>query len=102
MQTGTVLRPYGLDLYATNGKTFKTFGLAEKVHFQLAGYDMETNFVVVDDAMEVEDFLLGRNFLRAYRVLVDLTDLKIVVRAPGKPSGIKCTHRLLQHSLPFS
>ena len=35
--------------------------------------------------MGVEDFLLGRNFLRAYQVLVDLTSMKIVVRAPVKP-----------------
>ena len=35
--------------------------------------------------MGVEDFLLGRNFLRSYQVLVDLTSMKIVVRAPVKP-----------------
>ena len=84
-QTGTVLKPYQIDLYAANGKTMKTFGLAEQIRFQLGGYELETNFVVVDDAMGVEDFLLGRNFLRSYQVLVDLTSLKIVVRAPVKP-----------------
>ena len=47
--------------------------------------ELETNFVVVDDAMGVEDFLLDRNFLRAYQVLVDLTSVKIVVRAPVNP-----------------
>ena len=35
--------------------------------------------------MGVEDFLLGRNFLRSYQVLVDLISMKIVVRAPVKP-----------------
>ena len=84
-RTGTVLKPYQIDLYATNGKTIKTFGLAEQIRFQLGGYELETNFVVVDDAMGVEDFLLGRNFLRSYQVLVDLTSMKIVVRAPVKP-----------------
>ena len=84
-RTGTVLKPYQVDLYAANGKTIKTFGLAEQVRFQLGGYELETNFVVVDDAMGVEDFLLGRNFLRSYHVLVDLTSMKIVVRAPVKP-----------------
>ena len=84
-QTGTVLKPYQVDLYAANGKTIKTYGLAERIHFQLGGYELETNFVVVDDAMGVEDFLLGRNFLRSYQVLVDLTSMKIVVRAPVKP-----------------
>ena len=84
-RTGTVLNPYQVDLYAANGKTIKTFGLAEQIRFQLGGYELETNFVVVDDAMGVEDFLLGRNFLRSYQVLVDLTSMKIVVRAPVKP-----------------
>ena len=72
-------------MYAANGKTIKTLGMSERVRFQLGSYEMETNFVVVDDAMGVEDFLLGRNFLRAYQVLVDLTSMKIVVRAPVQP-----------------
>ena len=84
-QTGTVLKPYQVDLYAANGKTIKTYGLAEPIHFQLGGYELETNFVVVDDAMGVEVILLVRNFLRSYQVLVDLTSMKIVVRAPVKP-----------------
>ena len=84
-QTGTVLKPCRIDLYAANGKIIKTFGLAEQIRFQLGGYELETNFVVVDDAMGVEDFLLGRYFLLAYQVLVDLTSMKIMARAPGKP-----------------
>ena len=85
VQTGAVLRPYRIDLYAANGKTIETFGMVERVRFQLGGYELQTNFVVVDDAMGVEDFLLGRNFLRSYQVLVDLTAMRIVVRAPVKP-----------------
>ena len=76
---------YRIDLYAANGKTIKTLGIAERVRFQLGGYELETNFVVVDDAHALEDFLLGRNILRVYNVLVDLTAMKIVVRAPAKP-----------------
>ena len=34
--------------------------------------------------MGVKDFLLGRYFLRAYQVLVDLTAMKVIVRAPSK------------------
>ena len=85
VQTGAVLCPYRIDLYAANGKTIKAYGMVERVHFQLGGYELQTNFVVVDDAMGVEDFLLGRNFLRAYQVLVDLTAMIIVVRAPAEP-----------------
>ena len=55
------------------------------MRFQLGGYELETNFVVVDDALGLEDFLLSRNFLRAFNVLVDLTAMKIVLRAPAKP-----------------
>ena len=84
-RTGTVLKPYPIDLYAANGKTIKTYGLAGQIRFQLGGYELETNFVVVDNAMGVKDFLLGWNFLRSYQVLVDLTSMKIVVRAPVKP-----------------
>ena len=85
LQSGVALQPHRMDLYAANGKTIKTFGIAERLRFQLGGYELETNFVVVDDAHGLEDFLLGRNFLRAYNVLVDLTSMKIVVRAPAKP-----------------
>ena len=85
VQTCAVLRPYKVDLCAANEKTIKTFGIVECVRFQLGGYELQTNFVVVDDAMGVEDFLPGRNFLRTYQVLVDLTAMKIVVRAPAKP-----------------
>ena len=87
VRTGTLLRPYGIDLYAANGKTIKTFGLAEKIKFQLGGYEWETNFVVVDDATGLEDFLLGRNYLRAYQVLVDLIAMKVIIRAPRSLCG---------------
>ena len=50
LRTGVALQPYQIDLYAANGKTIKTFGIAERVRFQLGGYELETNFVVVDDA----------------------------------------------------
>ena len=84
VQTVAMLRPYGIDLYAANGKTIKTFGLAERVLFQLGGYEFETNFVVVDNTMRVGDFLLGRNFFK----------LKHVASThPGKLSGIILTSR---------
>ena len=76
VQTGALLKPHRIDLYAANGKPIETFGLAERVRFQVDGYELETNFVGLDV------FLLGQNFLRAYQVLVDLTAKKIVVRAP--------------------
>ena len=63
----------------------KTFGMAGHVGFQLGWYELETIFVVVYDAHGLEDFLMGRNFLGAFNVLVDMTSTKIVVRAPAKP-----------------
>ena len=85
LQTGVALQPHQIDLYAANGKTIKTFGIAERVRFQLGRYELETNLVLVDDGHGLEDFLLGRNFLRTFNVLVDLTAMKIVVRASAKP-----------------
>ena len=66
VQTGAMLKPYQIDLYAAKGKTIRTFGMVEQKRFQLRGYELETNFVAVDDSMGVKDFMLGRNFLRAY------------------------------------
>ena len=102
VHTGTLMRPYGVDLYAANGKTFRTFGLAEQVKFQLGGYELATNFVVVDDAMSVEDFLLGRNFLRTYQGLVDLTAMKVVVRAPSRPVWYHAHAQVSNQSLSAS
>ena len=85
VQIGAMLKPYQIVLYAVDGKTIKTFGMADRVGFQPGGDELVTNFVVVDDAMGVEDFLLGRNFLTGYQVLVDLTSMRIVVRAPVQP-----------------
>ena len=56
VQTGAVLKPYQIDLYDANGKTIKTFGMVERVRFQLGRYELETNIVVVDDAMGVGGF----------------------------------------------
>ena len=85
LQTNVALQPHRNDLYAANGRTIKTFGIAECVRFQLGGCELGTKFVVVDDALGLEDFLLDQNFLRAYNVLVDLASMKKVVRAPAKP-----------------
>ena len=83
--TGALIRPYGVDLYAANGKTFKTFDLVENVKVQLEGSELETNFVIVDDTVFVDDFLLGRNFMRTSQVLVDLTATKVIVCAFSRP-----------------
>ena len=82
------MRPNGVDLYDANGKTIKTFGLAEIVKFQLRGYELETNFVIVDDAMCAEDFLLGGNL-----VTVDMTTMKVIVRTPLDQYDITRTRR---------
>ena len=67
------LSPYDFELFAANGKSITTVGIAKDVNFKLGRYTRKTNFVVVADHIGSEDFLLGRNFLRTYNVLVDLT-----------------------------
>ena len=54
------------------------------MRFQVGGYELGTNFVVVYEAMGIKDLLLGRNFSRTYQVLVDLTARTIVVQAAVK------------------
>ena len=56
--------------------------------------------------MGVEDFLLGRNFLRAYQVLVDLTAMRVIVRAPSEPvwyhTHAKVSSELLNSSVAIA
>ena len=86
------LSPYDIELFAANGKSITTVGLAEDVNFQLSGYTLKTNIVVIPDHIGSEDFLLGRNFLRTYYVLVDLTAMKVTIHDPKTPRTFKAVH----------
>ena len=86
------LSPYDLELFAANGKTITTVGITEDVSFQLGGHTLKTNFVVIADHIGSEDFLLGRNFLRTYNVLVDLAAMKVTIRDPETPRIFKAVH----------
>ena len=68
MQSRTTLSACGDDLYAANGKIIEIFWLAEGVQFELRGFELDPNFVVVDD-----------DDLR-----VDLTAQKVIERAPTR------------------
>ena len=57
------LLPNDIQLYAANGKTINTIGIAENVNVQLGGHTLKTNFRVIADHLGAEDFLLSRNFL---------------------------------------
>ena len=61
---------------------------------QLGGYDLETNFVIVDEALGVENLLLGQNVLRKYQVLVDSTAMKVVVRLVWYPVHAQVSEHL--------
>ena len=88
------LSPYDIELFAANGKSITTVGIAEDVNFQLGGHTLKTNFVVIADHIGSEDFLLGRNFLRTYNVLVDLTAMKVTIRHPKTPRTFKAVHEV--------
>ena len=94
------LMPYDVQLYAANGKTITTVGMAENVSFQLGGHTLKTNFIVIADHLGAEDFLLGRNFLRTYNVLVDLTAMRVTIRDPKTPRHFKPVHEVSDHE-PF-
>ena len=94
------LMPYDVQLYAANGKTITTVGMAENVSFQLGGHTLKTNFIIIADHLGAEDFLLGRNFLRTYNVLVDLTAMRVTIRDPKTPRHFKPVHEVSDHE-PF-
>ena len=91
------LMPYDVQLYAANGKTITTVGMAENVSFQLGGHTLKTNFIVIADHLGAEDFLLGRNFLHTYNVLVDLTAMRVTIRDPKTPRHFKPVQEVSDH-----
>ena len=91
------LLPYDFQPYAASGKTLNTIGIAENVNFQLGGHTLKTNFIVIADHLGAEDFLLGRNFLRTYNVLVDLTAMRVTIRDPKAPRQFKPNHEISDH-----
>ena len=91
------LLPYNIQLDAANGKTINTIGIAESVNFQLGGHTLKTIFIVIADQLGAEDFLLGRNFLRTYNVLVDLTAMRDTIRDPKAPRHFKPVHEVSDH-----
>ena len=95
------LSPYDNQLFAANGKSTTTVGIAEDVNFQLGGYTLKTNFVVIADHIGSEDFLLGRNFLRTYNVLVDLTVMKVTIRDPKTPRTFETVHEVSDNESSF-
>ena len=95
------LTPYDIELHAANGKSITTVGIAEDVSFQLGGHTLKTNFVVIADRIGSEDFLLGRNFLRTYNVLVDLTAMKVTIRDPKTPKIFKAVHKVSDQEPSF-
>ena len=95
------LSPYDLELFAANGKTITTVGIAEDVSFQLGRHTLKTNFVVIADHIGSEDFLLGRNFLRTYNVLVDLAAMKVTIRDPETPRIFKAVHEVSDQEPSF-
>ena len=91
------LLPYDIQLYAANGKTINTIGIAENVNFQRGGHTLKTNFIVIADHLGAEDFLLGRNFLRTYNGPVDLTAMRLTTRDPKTPRHFKPVHEVSDH-----
>ena len=89
--------PYDIKLFAANVKTINTIGIAENVNFQLGGHLLSTNFIVIADHLGAEDFLLGRNFLRTYNVLVDLTALRVTIRDPKTTRHFNPVHEVSYH-----
>ena len=95
------LSPYDVELFAANGKSITTVGIAEDVIFQLGGYTLKTNFNVIADHIGSEDFLRGRNCLRTHNVLVDVTAMKVTIRDPKAPRLFKAVHEVSDREPSF-
>ena len=93
--TQIIWRPFDTPLFAANGQLIHTLGVAENVPFQLGGHTLKTTFVVLAGDSGVDDFLLGRNFLRAYNVLVDLNNRKILIRDPLAHKVHACQYQVM-------
>ena len=89
-----ILSQNNIELYAANGKSITTVGITEDVSFQLGGHTLKTNFVVIADHIGSDGFLLCRNFLRTYNVLVDLTEMKVTIRDHKTPRIFKAVHEV--------
>ena len=72
-----------MQLIAANGLGIRTFGIVENVELVLAGYNLWANFILMD-AVDNQDFILGRTFLKKHDFLVDLRKFKLTIRDPHK------------------
>ena len=63
---------------AVNGKPITTYGMANSVQFNVAGMDLETSFIIVQDLHD-EDFILGRTFIKSHDILLDLNQRKMKI-----------------------
>ena len=58
-----------------------------------------TNFVVIEDHIGSQDFLLGRNFLRT--PLVDLIAMRVTIRDTKAPKFFKAIHEVSDQEASF-
>ena len=49
--------------------------------FKLAGYKLQTSFILIEDVLG-DDFILGRSFLRRFDVLIDIRGKRLTIRDP--------------------
>ena len=69
------------NLVAVNGKPITTYGFVRSIAFNIAGFELETSFIIVQDLPQ-EDFILGRTFIRTHDVLLDLNQRTMPLRRP--------------------
>ena len=70
-----------IQLVAANGLEVRTYGIVEDVELILVGYKLKANFILID-AVDDQDFILGRTFMKRYDILVDLRMRKLMIRDP--------------------
>ena len=79
----TELNATEIKIMTANDQPMKILGMTPLVTLRMAGYDLLENFVVVD-FLGSDEFILGRSFIRAYGVLIDLNEKVLTVRNPER------------------
>ena len=59
------IRNLPIHLMAANGLSILTYGMVENDELLLAGFAPKANFILID-AVDGQDFILGRTFLKKY------------------------------------
>ena len=93
--TGKDLIPTNLRLAAANRGAIYVAGITPKTVLHMGGRDLWMSFLVVEKLDDSDQFILGRNFVRNFDVMIDLNNGLIRIRDPDRKHVKKPISRVL-------